>query len=391
MKNPNVLISGASIAGPALAYWLRRYGFSPTVVERAPALRDGGHAIDLRGVAKKVVERMGLMDDVRRASIDTRGMSFVDGANSRLADMPAELLGGNALVAEIEILRGDLSQVLYDAAGDVEYLFDDRITELSDGEDGVKATFERAAPRSFDLVVGADGVHSGVRSLVFGPEERLVRHLGEYSAFFTLPDHLGLDHWERFHNVPGRKVVAMRPARKPGEAKALFSFASPPLRYDRGDVAAQKRVLAEVFADVGWEAPRMLEAMWQAPDFYLDADSRVELDAWSSGRTVLLGDAGYAGSAGQGTSMALVGAYVLAGELSAAGGDHLTAYARYEEVMRPYVAACRKGGGSGWFMPRSRAGIWLRNQNLRALPYLPWKGLIAKALQKDDVITLKDY
>src|SRR5262245_17916596 len=186
MKNRNILISGASIAGPTLAYWLRRYGFNPTVVERAPAPRLGGQAIDLRWTARQVAERMGILDDVRQAHTGTHGLAFVDSTGKRVASMSAELFGDSGgPVAELEILRGDLVRILYTASRDqVEYLFDDSIAGIAQGDDGVEVTFERAAPRTFDLLVGADGLHSNVRRLAFGAESEFVRDLGAYVSIF---------------------------------------------------------------------------------------------------------------------------------------------------------------------------------------------------------------
>jgi 2-polyprenyl-6-methoxyphenol hydroxylase-like FAD-dependent oxidoreductase len=394
--NGDVLISGASVAGPALAYWLRRYGFNPTVVERAPALREGGYAVDIRGAALDATERMGILAEVRQASTSMRGMSYVDDANRRLASMRADLLGGSGVVAEVEILRGDLTRILaWATRGGSEYVFNDSITDISQVDDHVNVTFEHGEPRTFDLVVGADGLHSNVRTLVFGDESRFIRDLGYYVAIFTVPNHLDLDHWELFYNVPG-KLAGMYSARDNTEAKALFYFASPPLHYDRHDTAQQQKLLLEAFAGEGWEVPRLLEAMWDAPDFYFDSVSQIHMDSWSNGRAVLVGDAAYCASpmSGQGTSLALVGAYVLAGELGAAAGDHRTALARYEQRMRGYVERNQKSAtrNAMGFVPRTRWQIWFRNQNVRALPYLPWKGVITGGPQKTArAITLDDY
>ena len=395
IKNRNILISGASIAGPALAYWLSRHGFHPTVVERAPALREGGYAIDIRGAARDVAERMGIMPEVRRATTKTRGMSFVDSANKPQASMSADLFGGEGLVSEFEILRGDLAHILYAATRDTtEYIFNDSVTSLSQSDEGVQVTFEQSKPRTFDLVVGADGLHSNVRAQTFGDESQFIRHLGYYVSIFTTANHLHLDRWELVYSMPG-KLAAIYSTRQNSEAKVMFYFTSPQVQYDRHDMGEQKKILAKVFDGEGWEVPRLLKAMGDAPDFYFDSISLIQMDSWSKGRAVLLGDAGYCPSplSGQGTNLALVGAYVLAGELKAAAGDHRTAFARYEEEMRGYVEQNQKTalGGGKWFIAPTRFKIWLRNLNIRMLPYLPWKGLIARAIQKQYAITLKDY
>ncbi|QRN97609.1 FAD-dependent monooxygenase [Archangium violaceum] len=340
MKNQNILISGASIAGPTLAYWLNRHGFHPTVVERAPAPREGGQAIDVRGVALTVTERMGLLSEVRGAHTRMRGMSFVDGEGNQLMSTTEETLTGGAIDSDdVELMRDDLTRILHEATRhDVEYRFGDSITSLTQDEEGVQVTFARGQTRTFDLVIGADGLHSNVRALAFGEESRYIRHLGIYLAIFSTANHLGLDHWQVFHQTPG-KMAGVYSARRNTEARAMLGFESPPLDFDRHDIRQQKQLVADRFADMGWETPRLLKAMWEASDFYFDSMSQIHMDRWWNGRTALLGDAGYCGSpmSGQGTSMAMVGAYVLAGELAAAAGEHRTAFAQYEQRMRGYV------------------------------------------------------
>jgi 2-polyprenyl-6-methoxyphenol hydroxylase-like FAD-dependent oxidoreductase len=390
VNNAAVLISGAGIAGPALALWLSRRGFRCTVVERAPALRDGGYAVDFRGdVHLEVLSRMGILDEVLAASTRMGDVSCVNGRSQPLARLPADVLSG-----DIEILRGDLAHILYEATcHKAEYLWGDDIASLSQDAAGVDVTFERGKARRFDFVVGADGLHSRVRALAFGEESRFLRYLGYYVSIFTLDNYLGLDHSGLFYNTPG-KLAGIYSARHNAEAKAMFYFASPELDYDPRDTGAQRKILADTYRGVSWEVPRLLQSSEHAPDFYFDSVSQVHVDRWSKGRVVLLGDAGYCASplSGMGTGLAIVGAYVLAGELAAAGADPAGAFERYQARMRGYVRECQESASGKWFIPSSRAAIWFRNQNLRLLPHLPWKGLIGKMARKTaTAIDLPNY
>jgi 2-polyprenyl-6-methoxyphenol hydroxylase-like FAD-dependent oxidoreductase len=396
MENTDILISGASIAGPALAYWLRSQGFNPTVVERAPAPRPGGQTVDLRGAGRIVIHRMGLMDRARTLTLDQRGIAWVNDRGRVTARMPQEMHGGEGIISEIEILRGDLAQLLYEASQPgTEYLLDDTITGLDQDGTGVTVRFEKSAPRRFGLVIGADGLHSVVRSLAFGPEPACVQPIGCYTAWFTAPAGIDLDGWFLMHRAPGGRVVSARPGRHPGEIKAGFSFRSAPIDYDRRDIAGQQDLLAQRFAGVGWEAPRLLAAMRAAPDFFFDSMGQVRLDHWSAGRTALVGDAGYCPTplTGLGTSLALVGAYVLAGELAAAGGDHRVAFPRYEQVIRSYVTESQKlppGGASG-YAPKSKMVIMLSDTSMRMMSHWPMRPLMAKQFSKAAGIDLPGY
>jgi 2-polyprenyl-6-methoxyphenol hydroxylase-like FAD-dependent oxidoreductase len=395
MTTRSVLISGGGIAGPALASWLTRRGIAVTVLERAPAPRPGGQAVDLRGAARTVAERMGLLDTVRAVSLDQRGIAWVRLDGSIAARMPADAFGGEGIVSEIEVLRGDLSRVLYDAtAASTEYLFDDTVTALEQDDDGVTVTFERSAPRRFDIVVGADGSHSGVRALAFGPETECAQPLGCYTAWFTTPAEIDLDGWFLMHNIPGGLVASVRPGRLADEHKVGLSFRSGPLSCDRTNVVAQKALVAERFAGAGWEVPRLIAAMHSADDFVLDAVAQVHLPSWSRGRIVLLGDAAWSPTplTGLGTSLALVGAYVLAGELAAAS-DPAKAFRGYEQVLRPYVASAQKlpPGGVKAFAPSSALEIRLRTATMRWMTRWPMKQIIAKQFDKAGDVVLPDY
>lgn len=391
----NVLISGASIAGPALAYWLRRYGCTVTVVERAPGLREGGQAVDLRGSAREVIERMGLMEQVRAHHTGVVGLSAVDERNRRVWNWGSDLSGhSGGIIADIEILRADLARILYEATcRDVEYVFDDSITALHEHADGVDVTFASGASRAFDVVVGADGLHSNVRRLVFGPESEFVRDQGYYKVIFAARADVELDDWQLMYVMPGRKRAALYPTRK-GQTRGLFFFAGPSMDYDRHDIERQKQIVTDAMGGEGWQVPRMLESMWDTTDFYFDRESMVTVGEWSRGRAALVGDSAFGGSVGMGTSMAVVGAYVLAGELAAAGGEHTHAFARYRERLAGYVADNQKPmpGGTNVFLPKGRGMIWAGNKMTKLMLAGPWRSMLTGDLgAKAESVTLENY
>ncbi|MGP3958202.1 FAD-dependent monooxygenase [Nonomuraea sp. 3N208] len=352
MSNANILISGASIAGPALAHWLVRYGFNVTVVEKAPALRLGGQAVDFKGETHRtVLTRMGILDEVRKLQTGGTDQLIVDANGRTLAVIPGEFTGG-----DLEIKRGDLSRLLYEkTAPSCEYVFGDSITSLTETAGGVHVTFERAAPRTFDLVVGADGIHSNVRRLAFGPESDYVRHLGHYYALVDSEEDFGPV--SMMYNEPGRLAAVGGP-----KAPAFFVFASDRLDYDRYDAGQQKDILARAFAGMGWQVPAVMKAVHRADDVYLDSISQVRIDRYSKGRVVLLGDSAYGNTLGGfGTGLAMVGAYVLAGELAAAGGDHHVAFAEYERLLRGYAKIAKNGNAGPFLAPATPARIRMRN------------------------------
>jgi len=378
LLNQTVLISGASIAGPSLAYWLERYGATVTVVERAPALRPGGQAIDFKGaVHRRVLEEMGLWDAIVARQTGGQDQTVVDADGRELVVMPGVFWAG-----DVEIHRGDLAQILHEATREsCEYVFGDEITSLTETADGVHVTFAEGAPRTFDLVVGADGIHSAVRRLVFGPEEEFVTFSGYYYALADLgvtADHL-------MYNEPGRMVAVGG-----SKAPAFFVFASPELTYDRYDAEQQADILRAAYAGGRWRVPELLERLPQARSVYLDSISRVTMDRWSTGRVVLLGDAAYGSTlAGFGSGLAVVGAYVLAGELLAAGGDHDTAFRRYEEVFRSYAGVGEKGRPGQFLAPRTRRGMWMRNLMFRTAGLL--KAMLWLTNRFATAVELRDY
>ncbi|MET8764572.1 FAD-dependent monooxygenase [Lentzea sp. NPDC004782] len=341
-------MAGASIAGPALAHWLHRRGAEVTVVERAPELRPGGQAVDARGVTKEVIRRMGLDAAVRAACTQTAGAHTVDVDGNVVETFSAEDDGGDGFIADIEILRGDLSRVLYDDTRDgVEYVFGDRIAEIAQDTGGVDVTFASGGQRRFDLVIGADGLHSALRGMVFGPRERFIRHLGLVLAFYSVPNEFGLDRWMiEYQDKATARSAGLRPVGDATQAMAMFAFPAAGFDVDHRDVEGQKRLLREQVDGLGWWTERILKHLDDTPDFYLDQVAQVVMDRWSHGRVGLIGDAAFSSSpmSGQGTGLALVGAYLLAGELAAAGWEPEVAFAAYEARMRPFVEANQEIG-----------------------------------------------
>lgn len=365
-----VLVSGASIAGPAVAYWLRRYGFAVTVVEQATALRGGGYPIDIRGTALDVVERMGLLPRLREAHVDTRRLSFVDGDGAPIVSLDPQAVVGGVEGRDIEVRRGDLAAALYDLTrDDVAYRFGDSIEHLDERADGVDVTFRSGGRGRFDLVVGADGLHSRTRALTFGPEEQFHRYLGYCFAGFTMPNPLGLSHEGLMWTEPGRAAALYAVGDHPQVHGFLnFALPEPPFAAFR-DPAAQRDLVAAVFADAGWEIPGMVRAMRTADDLFFDVISQIRMPGWSRGRVVLVGDAAYAPSflTGQGSSLALVGAYVLAGSLASLP-DHTAAFAAYERDVRGFVELNQAlvAEGDALLFPTTAEALARRNALLRS-------------------------
>jgi 2-polyprenyl-6-methoxyphenol hydroxylase-like FAD-dependent oxidoreductase len=360
LRGVRVLISGAGVAGPALAYWLSRHGADTTVVEIAPKLRGSGFAVDFRGPTHLgVLSKMGVLEELRAVQTHGGAMRWVDEQDREIFTLPAEFAGG-----DIEVRRRDLSRVLYERSADrTEYLFGDAITAATETAGGIRVEFTRQAPRTFDVMIGADGLHSGVRRIVFGPEESYVRHLGYYLGGWDVSNPLTTDSTPLHYNVPGRMVSVSADQRDPGRAGALVVFASPRLEHDWHDVDQQKKLITDSFTGLRWHVPHLLAGLQDAPEVYFDSISRVRVPTWWSGRTALLGDAAWGVTlGGMGVGTGIVGAYVLAGELAAAGGDHRTGFAAYEARMRPYTARWQRGAGPGRFLaPASALGLRFRN------------------------------
>ncbi|WP_405869125.1 FAD-dependent monooxygenase [Streptomyces sp. NBC_00005] len=392
LSHLTVLVSGASIAGPALALNLARLGARVTVVEKAAELRGGGFAVDFRGhVHRSVLTAMGIWDEIHARQTHMGRQAVVDADGTPRVDLPAEMMSG-----DVEIFRGDLAQIMYERTKDsVEYVFGDSITSLTDTSQGMDVTFERGAPRRFDLVVGADGLHSNTRRLAFGDESRYLRFFDHYVAGFDIPNHLGLDRTGRVYSEPGRAVAIGNYDGDPERAGALLVFRSEQLTYDRRNVTAQKQILMDRFAGMGWEAPTVLKALEQADDLYFDAIAQIHVDRLTKGRVALLGDAGYGATmGGMGTGVAIVGAYVLAGELALAGGDFGTAFAEYETRIRDFAKGCQKisGNAGPFFAPPTERRIRSRDRMYRVLSSRPLARFFKKLTEKAATdIKLRDY
>lgn len=366
-----VLISGAGIAGPALALCLAKRGVDVTVVERAPALREGGQAVDFRGpVHRQVLERLELWHPIHERRTRPGELWLVDAADEPYARLPETMMAG-----DVEILRGDLCRLLFERTErDVTYRFGERIVALHNGADHVQVQFQNGDTETFDFVVGADGLHSATRALAMPDSENVLRHHGYRIATFALPNPLRRSSGASLYTEPGRAVSLF--ASSDGTARALLVYAGPPLDSAERAPEAQKSAISRTFANMAWHTPQVLRALQHAQDLYVDAIATVHVPSYARGRVVLLGDAAYGGTlGGQGTSLAIVGAYVLAQELAQAA-DPRTAFARYEERLRPYASGCQKGAtrAGSFFAPRSKLSVACRNFMYRALTSKPLLG-----------------
>lgn len=373
-KMPKVLISGASVAGPALAFWLIRKGFNVTLIERSAGLRTGGYKVDIRGAAVDVVKRMDLYEGVLTYHCAMHSAYFVNDKGRRVVELPADKLAMRE-PGDMELMRGDLSMLLYKRTfPDCNYIFNKSIQSVKENAATVGITFEDGIYEEFDLVIGADGIHSNVRQLVFGESLSFKHQLGDhYFAIFSVPNFLCLDREELFYLAPNRSVNIYS-IDKRADAKVLLAFRCPSFVYDRGNVSALKKQVVEIYSGLRWVVPRLLEEIWDAPDFYCDAVQQVKMPRWSTGRVTLVGDAAFAPSwaSGQGTSLALVGAYILATELTARANDLQTALPIYEQRMRYYVAKNQAlGENVQQIVPHSRLGISAQLFKLKAMRYFP--------------------
>ena len=393
MTAQTVLISGAGVGGPTLAYWLKAAGFEPTIIEHAPTLRRGGYVIDFWGLGYDIAERMGLIEEINRVGYHIRDMRIVDAKGKRISGFGTsvflELTGGRY----VTIGRSVLSQLLLEKISrDVEAIFGDEIIEIDDRQTHVRVRLKSGVERQFDLIVGADGLHSGVRRLVFGPQDRFERRLGYVVAAFEAPGYRPRNEdVYTMYNEPGRMVgrVSLR------DDKTLFLFvfaedADTPIH----DLPAQRRLVRNKFGNSRWECRSILDALDDAPEVYFDRVSQIRMEHWFCGRVALVGDAAYCVSllAGQGSALAMTGAYILAGELVKAAGQHDVAFATYEKLLRGFVEKKQVGAErfASAFAPKTLLGLFFRNQVIRAAA-IPGFARLTFGRDILDLLHLPDY
>ncbi|EDN99340.1 hypothetical protein SS1G_02194 [Sclerotinia sclerotiorum 1980 UF-70] len=367
-RKPHILISGASIAGPVLAYWLHRASIATTIVERSPFLRSSGQGIDIRGPARGVIARMGLDSAIRSRVTHELGLQFVDKNGYPRASFPMEP-NGNSFTSDIEILRGDLSEVFYESTKETcEYVWDDYITGLEEMDEGVLVTFAKGKQRIFDLVVGADGLRSKTRRLAIPLPNDGMKSLNQYSTYFTIPKQSQDDGWGKWYNANRGRALLMRPDNiHHGTTTRIYLSITDPnkssklVNYLKMSPDEQKRAWREEMSDMGWEIERVLDGMDKAPDYYMQEIAQINPPQFYKGKIALVGDAGYCPSplTGMGTSSAILGAYYLAGELGACDRNWEEGLKKYEEIMRPFMEGVQKlpPGVPGIITPQTEWGI----------------------------------
>ena len=394
MNPRSVLISGAGIAGPTLAFWLKAAGLQPTLVEHAPTLRSGGYVIDFWGLGYEIAERMGLASEINRIGYHMRELRIVDSHGQRVTGFGTsvfrELTGGRF----VTLGRSDFSRLLFEKIkGTTDVLFGDEIVGLEQDASGVRVQFKHADERQFDLVIGADGLHSKVRELVFGPENGFEKQLGYLVAAFEVRGYRPRDEGVYFiYSQPGRMIG--RFALHEDRTLFLFVFTETERLSPIADQAAQKAILRERFNDGTWECPRILGELDHTGELYFDRVSQIKMDRWSRGRVALLGDAAFCVSllAGQGSALAMTAAYVLAGELAKAKGNHDQAFGKYQKVLRTFISSKQKAAEhfGPAFAPKTRWGLSFRNQVIKILT-IPGVARLTFGRDITDTLALPQY
>jgi 2-polyprenyl-6-methoxyphenol hydroxylase-like FAD-dependent oxidoreductase len=390
----SVLVSGVGIAGPTLAHWLTVHGFQTTLVEIAPHLRTGGYVIDFWGRGFDVAEKMGLLGTIKSEGYDLKELRLVNANGQRVGGLNAEVFRSATNGRYVSIPRGELAKIVYQKVeGRCETIFSDSITKVEQDESGVRVAFERALPRRFDMVIGADGLHSVVRKLVFGKQDRFEKYLGYIVAAFTVNGYRPRDEdvYVSFA-APGKQVA--RFAMRNDQTMFLFVFSDAQGRYIEPQSSDHKEILRAEFSHAGWECPEILAAMEYCDEVYFDRVSQIRMNTWSQGRVALIGDAAFCPSllAGQGAALAMIAAYVVGGELSRTAGQPQEAFQRYEQRLRPFITSKQNAAVKfvGSFAPKTRFGVFIRNQITKAFK-LPFVAELAMGPSLVDRVDLPDY
>jgi 2-polyprenyl-6-methoxyphenol hydroxylase-like FAD-dependent oxidoreductase len=378
-----ILVSGASVAGPTLAYWLHQHGFDVTVVERSAELRLGGQNVDVKGPALEVIRKMGLEQKIIAANTTEIGLRFVNVKNETVAEFGKESV--LSMTQELEILRGDLVNILYQhTKDDVKYIFGDYITGLTENTNNIAVGFASGATVEFDLVISAEGIGSSTRKLLFS-DFVTFKYLGLYTAYLTI-EKTGTDsRWARWCNTPGGIVFVLRPDSY-GTTRASITFASPEMGYEKLPLEEQKSILVQKIKSVGWEAERLVRGIEGSTDLYFERVSQVKSSRWSIGRCCLTGDAAWCVTpiAGKGIDLSMTGAYILAAELFKAA-RYQDALMNYERTMRDYVADAQKlpPGVPGIVYPTSKAGVFILNSMFSFFASKPIQSLVNLLTKKN--------
>lgn len=390
MAKPKVLIAGGGIAGNVLAYWLAKHDFHVVVVERSSSEGTQGQIVDVEGPAQEIVKRMGLISEIQSRMTGEAGFQLVYPDNRPVGTVPA---GASSASKEIEIMRPELADVLYNAAiaqGGMEYRFNTTVQSLSNTREKVtvetiESTTNKTIKEDFDVVVACDGLRSRTRNMILPPElrESCIRSVGTFVAFFSVPAEPQDKPYCRVCQFPGRISITTKP-----ETETRTSCYIGTVKYvqslhdarESRDVTKQKAAVKEYFTGLGWETERLLKGMVDTDNFYFEEISQVFLDKWSQGRCVLLGDTAYCPSplTGQGTSLAIVGAYMLASKIVESPEDPERAFEAYERDFRPYVNKKQPiplGGTIRFILnPDTAWGIWLLRTVFAVVSWLaPWR------------------